>query len=39
LAAKMNTSQALAKLKAEATSEDVEYLIAFIEKSERGILK
>lgn len=39
LAAKMNTSQALNKLKAEETSEDVQYLIDFIEKSERGILK
>ena len=39
LAAKMNTSQALEKLKAEAASEDVQYLIEFIEKSDRGILK
>ena len=39
LAAKMNTSQALDKLKAEEASEDVQYLIGFIEKSERGILK
>ena len=39
LAAKMNTSQALEKLKSEAASEDVQYLIEFIEKSERGILK
>ena len=39
LAAKMNTSQALDKLKAEESSEDVKYLIQFIEKSERGILK
>jgi UDP-N-acetylglucosamine acyltransferase len=39
LAAKMNTSQALKKLKTEDSSEDVEYLIQFIEKSERGILK
>ncbi len=39
LAAKMNTSQALGKLKAEETSEDVKYLVDFIEKSERGILK
>jgi UDP-N-acetylglucosamine acyltransferase len=39
LAAKMNTSQALEKLKAEQPSEDVRYLIDFIEKSERGILK
>jgi len=39
LAAKMNTSQALEKLKSEEASEDVQYLIEFIEKSERGILK
>jgi UDP-N-acetylglucosamine acyltransferase len=39
LAAKMNTSQALEKLKSEEASEDVTYLIAFIEQSERGILK
>jgi len=39
LAAKMNTSQALEKLKAEDATDDVKYLIAFIEKSERGILK
>jgi UDP-N-acetylglucosamine acyltransferase len=39
LAAKMNTSQALEKLKSEEASEDISYLIAFIEKSERGILK
>jgi UDP-N-acetylglucosamine acyltransferase len=39
LAARMNTSQALEKLKAGEHSEDVEYLIEFIEKSERGILK
>jgi UDP-N-acetylglucosamine acyltransferase len=39
LAAKMNTSQALEKLKAEERSDDVQYLIDFIEKSERGILK
>jgi UDP-N-acetylglucosamine acyltransferase len=39
LAAKMNTSQALEKLKSEDASEDVKYLIEFIEKSERGILK
>jgi len=39
LAAKMNTSQALEKLKGESPSEDVTYLIEFIEKSERGILK
>jgi len=39
LAAKMNTSQAVEKLKSEEPSEDVNYLIKFIEKSERGILK
>ncbi|MGZ5152273.1 MAG: hypothetical protein ACXWC5_19825 [Burkholderiales bacterium] len=35
----MNTSQAVEKLKAEDSSDDVKYLIDFIEKSERGILK
>ncbi len=40
LASKMNTSQALAKLKSEADrGEDVEMLIQFIEASERGIIK
>ncbi len=40
LASKMNTSQALEKLKAEADrSDDVEMLIRFIEASERGIIK
>lgn len=39
LAAKMNTTQALEKLKAEEQTEDVRYLVEFIEKSERGILK
>lgn len=40
LASKMNTTQALAKLKAEADrSEDVDMLIRFIEFSERGIIK
>jgi UDP-N-acetylglucosamine acyltransferase len=39
LAAKMNTSQALEKLKAQEHSEDIQYLIEFIEKSDRGILK
>jgi UDP-N-acetylglucosamine acyltransferase len=40
LASKMNTSQALAKLKAESDrGEDVEMLIQFIETSERGIIK
>lgn len=40
LAAKMNTSQAIEKLKAEGhASEDVFYLIGFIESSQRGVLK
>ena len=39
LAAKMNTTQALEKLKAEEQTEDVRYLVEFIEQSERGILK
>src|SRR5579863_1624271 len=40
LASKMNTSQALEKLKSEsARGEDVDMLIRFIEKSERGIIK
>jgi UDP-N-acetylglucosamine acyltransferase len=40
LASKMNTSQALEKLKEEGiASEDVAYLVEFIEKSERGVLK
>jgi UDP-N-acetylglucosamine acyltransferase len=40
LASKMNTSQALDKMKAEANrGEDVEMLIRFIEGSERGVIK
>jgi len=40
LASKMNTSQALEKLKAEADpGEDVEMLIRFVESAERGIIK
>jgi len=40
LAAKLNTSQALEKLKAEAErGEDVDLLIRFIETSERGVIK
>jgi UDP-N-acetylglucosamine acyltransferase len=40
LASKLNTSQALAKLKAEADhGEDVDILIQFIETSERGVIK
>jgi UDP-N-acetylglucosamine acyltransferase len=40
LASKLNTSQALEKLKAEPDrGEDVERLIQFIEQSERGVIK
>src|SRR6266581_3386814 len=40
LASKMNTSQALGKLKAEPDrGEDVDMLIRFIEASERGVIK
>jgi UDP-N-acetylglucosamine acyltransferase len=40
LASKLNTSQALEKLKAESDlGEDVEMLIRFIEASERGVIK
>ena len=40
LASKLNTSQALEKLKSEADrGEDVDMLIRFIEESERGIIK
>jgi len=40
LASKLNTSQALAKLKSEPDlSEDVEMLIRFVEASERGVIK
>ena len=40
LASKLNTSQALEKLKAEADRwDDVEMLIRFIEASERGVIK
>ncbi len=40
LAAKLNTSQALERLKAEADrGEDVDMLIRFIEESERGVVK
>src|SRR3954464_130203 len=40
LGSKLNTSQALAKLKSEAGhDEDVDYLIKFIESSERGVIK
>ncbi len=40
LRSKLNTSQALAKLKAEGDlGEDVAFLIRFIESSERGVIK
>ena len=40
LASKLNTSQAIEKLKSEAhLGEDVEMLIRFIESSERGVIK
>ena len=40
LAAKMNTTQAVARLKEEGmATEDVAYLVEFIERSERGVLK
>src|SRR5207302_11468218 len=40
LASRLNTSQALEKLKAESErGEDVEMLIRFIEASERGVIK
>jgi UDP-N-acetylglucosamine acyltransferase len=40
LASKLNTSQAIEKMKAEADrGEDVEMLIRFIEESERGVIK
>jgi UDP-N-acetylglucosamine acyltransferase len=40
LASKLNTSQALEKLKSETDrGEDVERLITFIEESERGVIK
>jgi UDP-N-acetylglucosamine acyltransferase len=40
LASKLNTSQAVEKLKAEADcGEDVDVLIQFIEASERGVIK
>ncbi|MEO6828505.1 MAG: acyl-ACP--UDP-N-acetylglucosamine O-acyltransferase [Acidobacteriaceae bacterium] len=40
LAAKMNTSQALERLKSgEAFSADVQYLVEFIESSSRGVIK
>ncbi len=40
LRSKLNTSQAVEKLKAEGEmTEDVEYLVRFIESSERGVIK
>ncbi len=40
LASKLNTSQAIAKLKSEGDQgEDVAMLLAFVEKSERGVIK
>jgi UDP-N-acetylglucosamine acyltransferase len=40
LASKLNTSQALEKLKAETDrGDDVDLLIRFIESSERGVIK
>jgi UDP-N-acetylglucosamine acyltransferase len=40
LASKLNTSQAIERMRAEADrGEDVEMLIRFIEASERGVIK
>jgi UDP-N-acetylglucosamine acyltransferase len=40
LAAKLNTTQALEKLKADETiTDEVRYLIDFIESSSRGVIK
>ena len=40
LASKLNTSQAIAKLKSEGDlGDDVAMLLAFVEKSERGVIK
>lgn len=40
LASKLNTTQAIEKIKGEGElGEDVEYLVNFIEQSERGVLK
>lgn len=39
LSSKLNTSQALEKLREEAGGEDVELLVRFIESSQRGIIK
>ena len=39
LAAKKNTGQAIQQMKSESMTEDVAYLVAFIEAAERGIIK
>lgn len=39
LASKMNTSQAITKIKESIATDDVAYLVQFIEGSERGVLK
>lgn len=40
LTSKLNTTEAIAKIKSDGiTTEDVEYLVKFIESSERGVLK
>jgi UDP-N-acetylglucosamine acyltransferase len=39
LSGKMNTSQAIEKIKASEMDDDVKYLVEFIERSERGIVK
>ena len=39
LASKLNTSQALEKLRSEGDDPDVASLISFIEAAERGIIK
>ncbi|HEV2273266.1 MAG TPA: acyl-ACP--UDP-N-acetylglucosamine O-acyltransferase [Acidobacteriaceae bacterium] len=39
LAAKLNTSQAVAQLKSQAPEANVAYLVDFIESTERGIIK
>ena len=40
LAAKLNTSQAIERLKSEGlVTEDVTYLVEFVEQSQRGVLK
>jgi UDP-N-acetylglucosamine acyltransferase len=39
LASKKNTGQAVEQMKSERMTEDVAYLVAFIEAAERGVLK